>query len=136
MDDKSNWHLTQENGIGDMLRHPAFAGFSHLMLPWDKRRHDEGLRLKESGTLLPYHSHGDPETVVSALNYLIDDVNSGKTVFYDFYPISQRQKDRSLANTGLFFFRGKPDAPFAIIAPGGGAYLHFPKRGRPRMGQR
>ena len=43
-----------------------------------------------------------------------------RTVFYDVYTDAQKQAEPSRENTGLFFFRGKPGAPFAIIAPGGG----------------
>lgn len=38
-------------------------------------------------------------------------------------------EDPSKRNAGLFFFRGKPGAPFAIVAPGGGFRLCW---GRPR----
>jgi acetyl esterase/lipase len=113
-------HLTGDASIGDMLRHSAFAGFGRLLLPWDERRVDEALLLKQAGTLLPYHSHVNPNTVVSALNHMIDDAGVGKTIFYEFYSEAQKQADPELAQTGLFFFRGKPGAPFAIIAPGGG----------------
>ena len=58
--------------------------------------------------------------MVGALNQMIDDVNNGKTVFYDFYTEAAKKAQRTKANTGLFFFRGKPGAPFAVIAPGGG----------------
>lgn len=120
MNRQDNVHLTGDTRIGDMLRHPAFSGFSQLLLPWDERRVDETLRLKEVGTLLPYHSHVDPRTVVSALNRMIDDAGAGKTIFHEFYSPAQEQANPELARTGLFFFRGKPGAPFAVIAPGGG----------------
>lgn len=117
---KDNLHLTGDASIGDMLRHPAFSGFGRLMLPWDERPVDEALPLREVGTLLPYHSHVNPGTVVSALNHMIDDASAGRTIFYEFYSQAQKKADPELARTGLFFFRGKPGAPFAIIAPGGG----------------
>jgi len=31
--------------------------------------------------------------VVSALNHLIDEVNNGKTIFYDFYTESEKQAE-------------------------------------------
>ena len=55
-----------------------------------------------------------------SVNHMIDEVNDGKTIFYDFYTEEQKQQDPDKRNTGLFFFRGKPDAPFAIVCPGGG----------------
>jgi acetyl esterase/lipase len=113
-------HLTADHTILDLLNHPAFAGFSRLLLPWDDRSYDNRMRLRDVGSLLPYHSHVDPTTVVSALNHMIDDVNSGNTIFYEFYTAEEKKEQRAKSHTGLFFFRGKPGAPFAVIAPGGG----------------
>ena len=42
-----------------------------------------------------------------------------KTVLHIYKP-ADKQRDPGKAKTGLFFFRGKPGAPFAVIAPGGG----------------
>jgi len=102
------------------LRHPAFAGFSRLILPWDDRTYDESLPLTRIGSLLPYHSHVDAETVVRGLNRMIDDASGGRTIFYRFYSEAQMQEQPAKRNTGLFFFRGKAGAPFAVISPGGG----------------
>ena len=112
--------LTADATIQDLLDHPAFAGFSHLLLPWDDRNHDSRMRLRDMGTLLPYHSHVDPATVVDGLNRMIDDAGQGTRVFYDFYTDDEKKKEPARANTGLFFLRGKPGAPFAVISPGGG----------------
>lgn len=113
-------HLRSSNSIGDLLDHPAFARFGRLILPWDGRAYDADMRLDDIGSLLPYHSHVDPDTVVDALNHMIDDINNGETVFYDIYTDAQKREQPAKENTGLFFFRGRPGAPFAIIAPGGG----------------
>ena len=78
------------------------------------------MRLNNISSLLPYHSHVTPDVVVSALNRLIDDASAGKSIFVDFYTETQKRADPSKQHAGLFFFRGKPGAPFAIIAPGGG----------------
>jgi acetyl esterase/lipase len=111
--------LTADDTTQDLLSHPAFAGFGRLLLPWDDRPADS-TRLRDVGSLLPYHSHVDAETVVSALNHMIDDASSGRALFYDFYTEHEKAEQTARSNTGLFFFRGKPGAPFAIIAPGGG----------------
>ena len=39
-------HLQVGDRIGDVLEHPAFAGFSRLLLPWDDRRYDHDERFK------------------------------------------------------------------------------------------
>jgi acetyl esterase/lipase len=91
-----------------------------LLLPWDDRDYDVGMRLSEIGRLLPYHNHVDPNVVTASLNRLIDDSVAGKAVFYDFYTEAEKRVEPSRANAGLFLIRGRPGAPFAIIAPGGG----------------
>ena len=113
-------HLRTDDSLGKLLEHPAFAGFRHLLLPWDDRRYDRAMPLENIGSLLPYHRHVDPAVVISGLNRIVDDVSLGRTVLYDIYSDAQKQADPSRANTGLLFFRGKPGAPFAVIAPGGG----------------
>jgi acetyl esterase/lipase len=113
-------HLDAKSTLRDLLRHPAFDGFAPLILPWDDRVYDQQMSLARISSLLPYHTHVDVETVTSALNRMIDDAAGGKTVFYRFYSDAQRRQQTAKSKTGLFFFRGRPGAPFAVIAPGGG----------------
>ena len=125
-------HVTMDSSVRDLLSHSAFAGFGRLLLPWDDRPVDESLRLRAIGSLLPYHSQVHPGDMVAALNRMIDDASTGKTIFYDFYTGTQKQQQPSQENTGLFFFRGTPGAPFAVIAPGGGfAYVAAVHEGFP-----
>jgi hypothetical protein len=51
---------------------------------------------------------------------MIDNAAAGETVFNEFYTEQEQQEDPTKRNTGLFFYRGKRGAPFAIICPGGG----------------
>jgi acetyl esterase/lipase len=132
MNQTSAAHLSIDDTIGDLLKHPAFAGFGRLILPWDDRPYDETRRLRDIGSLLPYHSHVDPAVVVASLNRMIDDRSGVGTVFYDFHTAAGKRADPSLESTGLFFFRGKPGAPFAVISPGGGfAYVGAVHEGFP-----
>jgi len=117
-------HLRADDRIDDLLQHPAFAGFARLLLPWDDRQYDTTMPLSDVGSLLPYHMHVDPGVVISSLNRMIDQASAGRTVFYDIYTDTQKRTEPSRKDTGLFFFRGTPGAPFAVIAPGGGfAYV-------------
>ena len=66
--------------------------------------------LSEVERLLPYHNYIDAERCVGYINQMIDSVAAGRRIYYDL-----RRED-----AGLFFFRGRPGAPFAVICPGGG----------------
>lgn len=117
-------HITTRNTVLDVVNHPAFKGFGKYIMPWDEDRYGTAMQMNRVSALLPYHSHVDPDTVVSAINHMIDEVNDGKTIFYNFYSEEQRRQDPAKESTGLFFYRGKPEAPFAIVCPGGGfAYV-------------
>jgi hypothetical protein len=119
-DGKLDGPLGVDSRLREIMQHPAFRGFGRLLLPWDGRTYDENMRLSEIGSLLPYHTHVSPGVVVGALNRMIDDARNGRTIFYDIYAERQKSDEPAKAYTGLFFYRGRPGAPFAIIAPGGG----------------
>ncbi|MCM3902443.1 MAG: alpha/beta hydrolase [Pyrinomonadaceae bacterium] len=115
-----NEYLTTNHLVRDVVDHQAFKGFGELMLPWEDNTRYFDTRLNQVGLLMPYHGHVNADVVVAALNHLIDEAGAGKTSFDDFYTEQQRQADPTKKNTGLFFYRGKPEAPFAIVCPGGG----------------
>lgn len=117
---KYKGHLKTSNSIRDVVNHPAFKGFGQFILPLDNGRYDGDMQLSHVGYLLPYHSHVEPEAIVNTINYMIDHVAKGETIFYNFYTEPQKLENPSKKNTGLFFFKGKPGAPFAIVCAGGG----------------
>ena len=107
-------HFSIDDTISDVIHQPLFTGFGQFILPLE-RGYDENMPLSGVSTLLPYHSHIDPQAAVDTMNHMLDEVAAGKTIFYPIYDDSKMQ-----AHTGLFFFRGKPGAPFAVISAGGG----------------
>lgn len=116
-------HLCASDTVRDLAVHPAFQGFGRLLLPWSHER-GASTPLAEIASLLPYHTHVDPGTVVAAINRMIDDAGAGRVLFYDFYTAAEKASEPTREKTGLFFLRGQPGAPFALIAPGGGfAYV-------------
>jgi acetyl esterase/lipase len=123
-EDEMYAYISENDSVLDIVNHPAFNGFGRFILPSENGLYDRNMQLKNINSLLPYHNHITPDTTVQVINHMIDDINDGKTIFYDFYTEQQKQKDHTKKSTGLFFFRGKPGAPFAIICPGGGfAYV-------------
>ncbi|HSR74677.1 MAG TPA: alpha/beta hydrolase [Sulfurovum sp.] len=117
-------HISTSDLVRDIVNHPAFKGFGQYLLPWDNGTNYYNTPLNNVSSLLPYHNHVDPDIVVGAINHMIDEINDGKTIFYDFYTEQQKKENPTKESTGLFFFRGKLGAPFAIVCPGGGfAYV-------------
>jgi len=117
-------HITTNDSVQHIVNHPAFKGFGRYLLPWDNGANDYDMPLSNVGSLLPYHNHVNPDIVVAAINHMIDEVNDGKTIFYEFYTEREKQEEPTKKSTGLFFFKGKPGAPFAVVCPGGGfAYV-------------
>ncbi|CZQ97195.1 Acetyl esterase/lipase [Trichococcus flocculiformis] len=124
-------YLTRNDTLGTMVANPAFRGFGHLLLPWNDRA-DFDLPLSRIARLLPYHSHVDVDTVVQALNRMIDAANAGEQIFFDIYSEKEKAKDPEKRQTGLFCFPGIAGSPYAVIAPGGGfAYVGSVHEGFP-----
>lgn len=63
-----------------------------------------------------------PERTVEICNYLKGQALLGEPVFLDIYTDEEKAADPRKADTGLFFFRGKPGAKTAIVNAGGGFY--------------
>ena len=108
-------YIKPSDTLSDLLNHPAFAGFGQHLLTRDSDISKGDLPLTSIQSLLPYHGFVDPDTIVNAINHMVEEVNRGKTIFYSFYTEPQKRNDPDKNSTGLFFFRGKQNAPFAII---------------------
>ncbi len=133
---KNKGYMNTNSSIRDVMNHPSFKGFGQFILPLDNRAYDGNMQLSRVGSLLPYHSQIEPEAVVDTINYMIDQVAEGKIIFNDFYTELQKQENPAKRNTGLFFFKGKPGAPFAIVCPGGGfSYVGSVHEGFPHATQ-
>lgn len=116
-EESNNKMFSEQSTVRDILRTPEFEGFAKKLLPWDdESRNNLEVKISEIGRLMPYHNNIVPADILSPLNYLLIEAKQGKQVFYNIYP---KQNNRQ-KNTGIFFFRGNPNAPFAIICPGGG----------------
>jgi acetyl esterase/lipase len=113
-------HIKTGDTVSVVMEHPAFKGFSRFLFPGEMRGVDGRMQLADVEYLLPYHSHIQVETTVAVLNHLMDEVAAGVPVFHDFYTDGQKAADPAKDNAGLFFFKGDPGAPFAIVCPGGG----------------
>lgn len=118
--ENTGYHLTTENCVRDIVNHPAFSGFGELLLSRNDNSTYYNTTLSNVGSLMPYHGNVRPDVVVWAVNHMIDEAYKGRTLFYSFYTEQQKQQDPTKKNTGIFFFRGNTNAPFAVVCPGGG----------------
>lgn len=112
--------FTLQSTLGDLLTEPAFQGFADRMLPRGDEHYDRLLPLEKVSTLMPYHSHIRPAEIIASLNYMQRRVEQGETVFYDIYSEQEKRADATKNHTGLFVFKGRRNAPFAMVSAGGG----------------
>lgn len=112
---------TAGTGISEVMEDPVFGDFGRLIFPVN-RSYYSGNTLGELG--LTWYSHIDPEKTVEIANYMKSRAESGETVFYDIYTEEEKAADPAKKDTGLFFFKGDPNARFAVCSAGGGfAYV-------------
>ena len=112
--------MNESTKINDILKNSLFKGIGQFLFPTDFYSITNNMTLKDVDHLLPYHSHIEVSTTIEVLEYLENQRKQGNQVFYDIYTEKEKQADPTKRKTGLFFFKGKKNAPFAIINAGGG----------------
>ncbi|MFD4510088.1 alpha/beta hydrolase [Streptomyces sp. NPDC058457] len=113
-------HLSTGSTFADIVNHPAFAGFGDYMVPWESGETAEITRPLTVEALAPHLGAWDPRTMVDGLNFLIDLVNQGRTIFHPLYSEGEIAAEPDKAAAGLFFVPGVPGRPLALVAAGGG----------------
>ncbi len=120
-EDGSFQHITDKQSFNYISQHPAFEGFGNYVVPCEGSLGCAVLTPLQIKRSIGYLSKSwDVETIVNSINFLIDEVNAGKTIYYDFYSAEEIASDPSKDDTGLFFIEGGPGAPFALVLAGGG----------------
>ena len=117
----ANEPYTVDTEIETVMEDPVFGTYGRLIFPVDSGYYS-GDTLGE--LQLTWYNNIDPDKTVEITNYLKDHAAAGDTVFYDIYTEEEKQADPDKEDTGLFFFKGEPGAPFAVCSAGGGfAYV-------------
>lgn len=116
-----NQYVGENTTVEEVITNPAFGDFGRLLFPVD-RTVSEDMTLSEVSTSSVYvwYNYIQVDKTVEIINSLIDDANSGNQIFYNIYSEEEMQTDSSKRDTGLFFFKGEENAPFAIMNAGGG----------------
>ena len=108
---------TLQTKIGDVINDPVFDGYGRLLFPL-QRNYMQGATL---GTMrLSWYTNICPTQTVAIVNVLQERAAAGERIFYDIYTEEEKAADPGKADTGLFFFRGRPGAKGAILCAGGG----------------
>lgn len=110
---------TEDTLVRDVINNPVFGSYGRLLFPVHRNISDT-LTLGNVGDILTWYHNVRPEKTVEIVNTLMERAASGEIVFYDIYTDEEKREDPAKADTGLFFFKGKPGAKFAVINAGGG----------------
>jgi acetyl esterase/lipase len=116
-------HITATTTFADIIDDPAFAGFGMYMSPAEDSATVQALRAANIEVLhaaVDDLKNWEPQTIVDGLNFMIDQVNTGETVWYPLYNDKDTSTDESKKSAGMWFIPGDPNQPLAVVAAGGG----------------
>lgn len=108
-----------------VINDSVFDDFGYLLLPVD-RHINVYMTLKDvtSSQIYIWYSHLQVNDTINILNALKNQAKNNIKIFYPIYTKEEINRDASKRDTGLFFFKGKDNAPFSIHNAGGGfAYV-------------
>ena len=114
--------LNKDTKVVDVIEDPLFKGYGRLIFPTAFGRPSSSMTLSQVGSMLIYHNYVNTDTTLDVIGTMRKEVKDGKKIFYDIYTEEEKRRDPDKMDTGLFFFRGKPGAPFGLISAGGGFY--------------
>lgn len=112
--------INEKTTIQEILKMPSFTNCGRLLFPIDRSINPK-MTLKEisSSSIYIWYSNIQVNKTVE----IIQTLNQKAKEYPVFYPIYSKEeiiKDSSKKDTGIFFFRGKEYAPYAICNAGGG----------------
>ncbi len=110
-------YYTKETRISEVQNDSVFGDYGRLIFPVDSG-YMSGDTLGNMG--LAWYNYIDPDMTVEICNYMKNHAENGETIFYDIYTDEEKKSDPAKEDTGLFFFKGSPEAKFAIVNAGGG----------------
>ena len=117
--------VTKDTKVSEIINDPAFGNFGRLLFPVD-RTVSGGMTLEEisSSSIYTWYSNIKADKTVEIVNDLKSRSEDGEQIFYPIYSEEEMTENPEKRDTGLFYFKGKPGARYAILNAGGGfAYV-------------
>jgi len=137
-----SYYYNRQSRISDVMNDPSFGDYGRLIFPVNTGYWD-GSTLEQLD--LTWYNYIDPDKTVEIVNYMKvaaeraqsrarsgfaereqprpkvkAHADAGDIIFYDIYTEAEKAASPDKRNTGLFFFRGREGAPFAVCNAGGG----------------
>lgn len=113
-------NINEKTTIQQVLNLPSFQGGGRLLFPINRPiTLDMTLKELSSPQIYLWYSHIQVTKTIEIINTLNQDAQK-HSIFYPIYTPQEILKDPSKKDTGLFFFKGKDYAPYAICNAGGG----------------
>ena len=113
----SKMEINADTEIQDIINNPLFEDFGRLLFPTDSGYY----RGDTLGNLsLTWYDKPDTDKTVEIVSSLQERAAAGEKIFYSIYSDEEIAADPSKADTGLFYFKGRPGEKFAICNAGGG----------------
>lgn len=106
-----------DSSFSEIMSDPSFGSFGRLIFPVHGA-YLQGSTLRD--LQMTFYNCINPEKSVEVVNYFKTVADRGDTLFYDMYSDAEKAIDPEKKDTGLFFFKGKAGAPFAVCCAGGG----------------
>lgn len=117
--------VTKDTTVSEIKNDPAFGDFGRLLFPVDRTvTGDMTLEEISSSSVYTWYSNIKADKTVEIINDLRARSEEGEQIFYPIYSEEEMTEDPEKRDTGLFYFKGKPGARYAIFNAGGGfAYV-------------
>lgn len=108
--------FSAQTTLDEVINDPAFAGFGRLLFPLQPR-FVTGSTLGD--LTFTFYYPCVPEDTIAVLDNLKGRALAGEQIFFPLYSGAEIKAEPDKADTGLFFFKGRPNAPQALICAGG-----------------
>ena len=112
-------YFTKDTKVVDVINNSSFKDFGKLIFPTG-RTIDKNMTLEEAKDLYIWYNYINTDKTVEIVNYMKEQTDSGKQIFYPIYTEEEMKREPEKRNTGIFYFRGTENNKFAILNAGGG----------------